>query len=367
MPFNGSGVFQRVRNWVADATSGIKIRADYHDAEDDGFAAGLSNTITKDGQTLITQNIPFNSKRITGLADAINPQDAATKAYVDTKAPLAGGVLTGDLQIKKANATITLNSQGGANTLSGLVNDKQRWLFRLGNGAGETGGNAGSDLDIHRYGDGGEYLGRVLEINRANGQWIMSGVIHMSDLYVDGGGMSLGGWGGNGNNAVLFMNSARSAYLYHDINGFSFTDKLAIPEPSAGNHAATVNYVNGRTAFTPVQQGGGAYQWGSKIYIGWDGGRLRAQVDGTDLGQFYFGDPPGIPGNLVNDGRLAFCSNHPIAAGGQGGMENTYEPYGGAVVTGWSWTNAGGFPYMNYFKLRWVQLRTSDWYTVGYV
>ena len=38
MPFNGSGVFQRVRNWVADATAGIKIRADYHDAEDDGFA-----------------------------------------------------------------------------------------------------------------------------------------------------------------------------------------------------------------------------------------------------------------------------------------------------------------------------------------
>ena len=40
MPFNGSGVFQRVRNWVADATGGIKIRADFHDAEDDGIAAG---------------------------------------------------------------------------------------------------------------------------------------------------------------------------------------------------------------------------------------------------------------------------------------------------------------------------------------
>ena len=68
MPFNGSGVFQRVRNWVADAAAGIKIRADYHDAEDDGFAAGLSNCITKDGQTIVTQNIPMNSKRITGLA-----------------------------------------------------------------------------------------------------------------------------------------------------------------------------------------------------------------------------------------------------------------------------------------------------------
>ena len=85
MPFNGAGVYQRVRNWVADATAGIKIRADYHDAEDDGFAAGLTNCITKDGQTIVTQNIPFNSKRITGLADPVNDQDVATKAYADTK------------------------------------------------------------------------------------------------------------------------------------------------------------------------------------------------------------------------------------------------------------------------------------------
>jgi microcystin-dependent protein len=84
MPFNGSGVFQRVRNWVADATAGVKIRADYHDAEDDGFAAGLTNCITKDGQTVVTQNIPFNSKRLTGLADPVNAQDASTKAYTDS-------------------------------------------------------------------------------------------------------------------------------------------------------------------------------------------------------------------------------------------------------------------------------------------
>ena len=98
MPFNGSGVFQRVRNWVADAAAGIKIRADYHDTEDDGFAAGLTNCITKDGQTIITQNIPFNSKRVTVLADPVNAQDASTKAYADTKMPLTGGILTGDFR-----------------------------------------------------------------------------------------------------------------------------------------------------------------------------------------------------------------------------------------------------------------------------
>ena len=112
MPFNGSGVFQRLRNWVDDATAGIKIRADYHDAEDNGFAAGLSNCITRDGQSLITQNIPFNAKRVTGLEDPVNPQDAATKAYTDTKFT-GGGTMTGDLEIEKDNPTMILNDTAG--------------------------------------------------------------------------------------------------------------------------------------------------------------------------------------------------------------------------------------------------------------
>jgi hypothetical protein len=37
------------------------------DDETDGIATGLSNCITKDGQTTISANIPFNSKKITGL------------------------------------------------------------------------------------------------------------------------------------------------------------------------------------------------------------------------------------------------------------------------------------------------------------
>ena len=112
MPFNGSGVFQRVRNWVADAAAGIKIRADYHDSEDDGFAAGLSNCITKDGQTTITQNIPFNSKRITGLADPVNPQDAATKASVT---PLATAATDG-LYLKLAGGTMKWQRRATAAT-----------------------------------------------------------------------------------------------------------------------------------------------------------------------------------------------------------------------------------------------------------
>ena len=61
MPFNGSGTFQRVHSWTADRSNGIRVRSDRMDAEDDGYAAGLSNCIARDGQSTITADIPFNN------------------------------------------------------------------------------------------------------------------------------------------------------------------------------------------------------------------------------------------------------------------------------------------------------------------
>ena len=40
--------------------------------------------------------------------------------------------------------------------------------------------------------------------------------------------------------------------------------------------------------FTPVQQGGGTSQFTNKVYIGWDGSNLRAQVDASDRGPISF-------------------------------------------------------------------------------
>ncbi len=39
--------------------------------------------------------------------------------------------------------------------------------------------------------------------------------------------------------------------------------------------------------FTPVRQGGGPYQGSNQINMGWDGGALRAAVDGTDQGGIW--------------------------------------------------------------------------------
>lgn len=83
MPFNGSGTFNRIYSWVTDKANGIKINASRMDDEFDGLAAGLSNCITRDGQSIVTADIPFNGHRLTGVGTPSVGTDAATKAYAD--------------------------------------------------------------------------------------------------------------------------------------------------------------------------------------------------------------------------------------------------------------------------------------------
>lgn len=131
MPFNGTGMFVRLRNWVADAAAGVKIRADYHDIEDDGFADGLTQCITKDGQTTIMQNIPMNSKRIIALQDPADPQDAATKAYADLKLPLAGGTITGNLAVTGSVGALGYKTRPGVSGAFGANLFNFNWTGNL--------------------------------------------------------------------------------------------------------------------------------------------------------------------------------------------------------------------------------------------
>lgn len=86
MAFNGSGVFNRVYNWVADAAANINITASRVDTEDSGFAAGLSNCICKDGQTTIMADIPFSNNKITGLKAGTALTDAPTMSQAQNSA-----------------------------------------------------------------------------------------------------------------------------------------------------------------------------------------------------------------------------------------------------------------------------------------
>lgn len=84
MAFNGSGVFNRLYNWVNDAAANIKIRADRMDAEFNGIATGLTNCITKDGQTTVTANLPMVGFKHTGVGNASSSDEYAAYGQLTT-------------------------------------------------------------------------------------------------------------------------------------------------------------------------------------------------------------------------------------------------------------------------------------------
>ena len=131
MAFNGSGTFVRVHNWVTDRDASIPITASRMDAEHDGFATGLSNCITKDGQTTVTANLPMATYRHTGVGNAASRdnyaaagqiQDDSLKYVVDTGA--ADAYVMTLVPAITAYATgakyrfIAANSNTGASTLN---------------------------------------------------------------------------------------------------------------------------------------------------------------------------------------------------------------------------------------------------------
>ena len=95
MAFNGSGTFNRIYNWVTDKANGFKITASRVDGEFDGMATGLSNCITKDGQTTISANIPLNSFKLTGLGSGTARTDVINVGQVQDNQFLYLGTTSG--------------------------------------------------------------------------------------------------------------------------------------------------------------------------------------------------------------------------------------------------------------------------------
>ena len=95
MAFNGTGTFVRLYSWVTDALNSIPISSSRMDDDTDDIATGLSNCITKDGQTTITANIPMNSKKFTGLTNGSARTDSITLGQVQDGTYTALGTLGG--------------------------------------------------------------------------------------------------------------------------------------------------------------------------------------------------------------------------------------------------------------------------------
>lgn len=123
MPFNGSnGTFNRLYSWTADAAANIKILASRMDAEMNGFAAGLSNCVTRDGQSPPSADLPMGGKKLVNLGTPTTAGDAVTKAYADALvaggpfAPLSGAAFTGAISGTTAAFSGALSASTGAFT-----------------------------------------------------------------------------------------------------------------------------------------------------------------------------------------------------------------------------------------------------------
>jgi hypothetical protein len=122
MAYNGTGTFNRIYNWTTDAANGINIEAARMDTEDSGFATGLSNAITKDGQTTITANIPFNSKKITGLANGSARTDSIALGQVQDGTYRTLGTLGGSADTYTATPTPAITAYATGSEFNLKVN-----------------------------------------------------------------------------------------------------------------------------------------------------------------------------------------------------------------------------------------------------
>ena len=122
MAYNGTGTFNRIYNWTTDAANGVNIEAARMDTEDSGFATGLSNAITKDGQTTITANIPFNSKKITGLANGSARTDSIALGQVQDGTYRTLGTLGGSADTYTATPTPAITAYATGSEFNLKVN-----------------------------------------------------------------------------------------------------------------------------------------------------------------------------------------------------------------------------------------------------
>ena len=71
---------------------------------------------------------------------------------------------------------------------------------------------------------------------------------------------------------------------------------------------ATWNAKQAALGYVPVQQGGGTGQLGNKVYIGWDGSKLKAQVDAVDLGRLLTESDYNQLFQFANDGKTGIAN-----------------------------------------------------------
>lgn len=116
MPFDGNGVFSfsgatfpYVTGQIVDAT---KQTANAND-----IASGLTNCITKDGQTTVVADIPMGSKKFTGLANGTADGDSVNVSQLNvalSRGSCKNKLINGNFNVNQRNVSSPVTLAAGA-------------------------------------------------------------------------------------------------------------------------------------------------------------------------------------------------------------------------------------------------------------
>jgi hypothetical protein len=104
-------------------------------------------------------------------ADEITALQSSASTLDSNKFDKAGGTITGNVILSKANPSFTFrrSAAGQSTSLLSQVGTAARWLLNYGNATAESGANAGSDIVLSRYADAGTLVGNIFTITRSTG------------------------------------------------------------------------------------------------------------------------------------------------------------------------------------------------------
>jgi len=111
MSFNGTGTFL-INTAGQPVVTGTTITSTAFNALTADLATGLSTAITKDGQTVVTNNIPLNTFKLTGVGAPTATNDALTYNQPAVVSSLIVGSLNGFLVGNGSSSVITAATAG---------------------------------------------------------------------------------------------------------------------------------------------------------------------------------------------------------------------------------------------------------------